>query len=114
MEQLRGLLNTFLLKINYTQQVDNCFVTYAIYRGVKCLDAGAGYLKNLPLPRLGPGLRHVQRGSAVPLFNKNPRETVRKGSRAASGASIFAPQSSEIELLHPLSWTFEALVNAVF
>ena len=44
MEHLRGLLNTFLLEINYTQQVGNCFVTYAICRGVKYLNAGAGYL----------------------------------------------------------------------
>ena len=42
MEQLRELLNTFLLQLNYAQQVVNCFATYAIYRGVKYLDAGAG------------------------------------------------------------------------
>src|SRR5215203_265003 len=84
----RGLLNTFLPKLNYTQQVDNYFVTYAIYRGVKCLNAGAGYLKNLPLPRLGPGLRLVQRGSAVPLLNKNPRRVLLGNSFTVLRAAV--------------------------
>ena len=62
MEQLRVLLNTFLLNVNYTQQLGNCFVTYAIYRGVKYLDAGTGYLLIQPLPRpgLGPRLVHYR------------------------------------------------------
>jgi len=42
-----------------------------------------------------------------------PRETVRKGSIAASGASIIGPQSSEIELLGPVSSGFEASVRSL-
>src|SRR5215207_1797762 len=82
---------------------------------VSCFIAPASCLHFDYIPEAGimegliqnPGLKGSHR-AGVGFSEKALSETVRKGSRAASGASIFAPQSSEIELLHPLSWTFEA------
>ena len=45
---------------------------------------------------------------AVPLFTELPRETVRKGVRGTSEASILVVFTSEIELLGPVSSVFEA------
>jgi hypothetical protein len=51
------------------------------------------------------------RGLPVVLFTENPRETVRKGVRGASGAFILLVPGSEIGLLGPVSSTFEAPVQ---
>ena len=42
-----------------------------------------------------------------------PRETVRKGVRVASEASILVVSSNEIELLGPVSAVFEASVQSL-
>jgi hypothetical protein len=47
------------------------------------------------------------------LFTELPRETVRKGTRVASGASILLPSGSETELLEPVSSVFEASVRSL-
>ena len=47
------------------------------------------------------------------LFTELPRETVRKGVRGASEASILVAPSNEIELLGPVSSVFEASVRSL-
>ena len=54
----------------------------------------------------------LQRGR-VASIHEMPRETVRKGVRAASEASILVVLGSEIELLGPVSPVFEASVQSL-
>src|SRR5829696_8473106 len=49
----------------------------------------------------------------VVLFTENPRETVRKGVRGASGAFILLVPGSEIGLLGPVSSTFGVSVRSL-
>ena len=51
--------------------------------------------------------------SVIPLFTESPTETVRKGVRGASEASILVAPSNEIELLGPVSSVFEASVRSL-
>jgi hypothetical protein len=75
------------LRLQRTMQTITC----------ELLLVACAYLKGLPLP----------------LFTELPRETVRKGARVASGASILLFFSSKTGLLKSVSSTFGASARSI-